>query len=311
VLIQKQLADIELMIASATSRIEKEETPSTPSPLWGMSSLPSGPAAKSEAPSKLDLLEVQLEKLKANLKELKLQYTGKHPDVLLTQKMIKELESRIKMEKLEQLEKAKNNEEKEAPASIMVTELAAPKVDTSKEKKVDPIERQELLRLRLRYKEMENQLTATDLEIGRLKEDEARVTAQIARYRERIENTPLREQAITDLTRDYQNMRETYHTLLQRSQEAQRSENLERRQKGEQFRIVDPARVPEKPFNPNIPKVLLIGLFLAAGAGLGTAFFREQMDRSFRDAADLEAVLGLRVLANIPKVKEERAAQSA
>jgi uncharacterized protein involved in exopolysaccharide biosynthesis len=154
---------------------------------------------------------------------------------------------------------------------------------------------------------MESQLVATDLEIGRLKEDEARATGQIGRYRERIENTPTREQAITDLTRDYQNTREAYQSLLQKSQDAQRSENLERRQKGEQFRIIDPARVPEKPFKPDIPKVLLIGLFLAGGAGLGTAFFREQMDRSFHDPGDLEAALGLRVLANIPRVKEEPA----
>ena len=119
------------------------------------------------------------------------------------------------------------------------------------------------------------------------------------------------EQAISDLTRDYQNTREAYHTLLQKTQDAQRAENLERRQKGEQFRIVDPARVPEKPFKPDIPKVLLIGLFLAGGVGLGTAFFREQMDRSFRDAGDLEVAVGLRVLANIPKVKEEPAAKAA
>ena len=162
-----------------------------------------------------------------------------------------------------------------------------------------------MLRLTLRYKEMENQLVATDLEIERLKEDEVKANGQISRYRERIENTPTREQAIADLTRDYQNTREAYHSLLQKSQDAQRAENLERRQKGEQFRIVDPARVPEKPFKPDIPKVLLIGLFLSGGAGLGTAFFREQMDRSFRDPGDVEAALGLRVLANIPRVKEE------
>ena len=152
---------------------------------------------------------------------------------------------------------------------------------------------------------MESHLVATDLEIERLREDEAKVVGQIGKYRERVENTPLREQAIVDLTRDYQNTREAYNSLLQKTQDAGRAENLERRQKGEQFRIVDPARVPEKPFKPDIPKVLLIGLFLAAGAGLGTAFFREQLDRSFHDAGDVEAALGLRVLANIPRVKEE------
>jgi uncharacterized protein involved in exopolysaccharide biosynthesis len=102
-------------------------------------------------------------------------------------------------------------------------------------------------------------------------------------------------------------MNETYQVLLKKNTEAQQAENLERRQKGEQFRIVDPARVSEKPFKPDIPKTLLIGLVLSLGAGLGLTFVREQMDRSFRDAEDLEVTLGLRVLANIPKAERKAA----
>jgi uncharacterized protein involved in exopolysaccharide biosynthesis len=136
-----------------------------------------------------------------------------------------------------------------------------------------------------------------------LREEEGRVKAQMAKYRERIENTPIREQAMANLSRDYQNTRESYQKLLQKSQDAQQSENLERRQKGEQFKIIDPARVPEKPVKPNIPKVLLLGFFLAIASGFGSAFFREQLDRSFRDAEDLEATFRLKVLANIPKIE--------
>ena len=51
-----------------------------------------------------------------------------------------------------------------------------------------------------------------------------------------------------------------YASLLKKSQEAQQAENLERRQKGEQFKVIDPARIPEKPYRPDIPKILLIGL---------------------------------------------------
>jgi uncharacterized protein involved in exopolysaccharide biosynthesis len=322
VLIQKQLADIEMMIGSVKGRMEvaskekREETSSiSPYPLLFPSPGPSSPAMleSQSRPEGKDPLETQLEKLQAGLKELELRYTDKHPDILLTKKMIKELEARIEKTKLERdaeenrLEKVKKSEKKEALPPTLASQLSASRAETSKDKKEDPIEKQELLRLTLRYKEMENQLVATDMEIERLKEDEAKVNSQIARYRERIENTPTREQAMSDLTRDYQNTREAYSSLLQKTQEAQRSENLERRQKGEQFRIVDPARVPEKPFKPDIPKVLLIGLFLAGGAGLGAAFFREHMDRSFHDPGDVEAALGLRVLANIPRVKEEAA----
>ena len=72
--------------------------------------------------------------------------------------------------------------------------------------------------------------------------------------------------------------------------------------KGEQFKVIDPARLPEKPYRPDIPKMLLIGLVLGLFSGMAAAFFREQMDRSFRDAEDLKVTLGFKVLANIPRV---------
>ena len=118
---------------------------------------------------------------------------------------------------------------------------------------------------------------------------------------------PVRELAMTQLNRDYLTTKDTYQTLLKKSEEAQQAENLERRQKGEQFKVIDPARIPEKPFRPDVPKILIFGLLLGAGCGFGIAFFREQMDRSFRDAEDLETTLGFKVLANIPKIESKAA----
>lgn len=153
-----------------------------------------------------------------------------------------------------------------------------------------------------RYRELQGQLTSTDMEIRRLKQEEATYQGQMGKYRTRVENAPLREQSMATLMREYQNMKITYDTLLQKSQGAQQAENLERRQKGEQFKVIDPARVPEKPFSPNIPKILMIGLMAALGAGIGIALLREQMDRSFHDAEDIEMTLGIKVLANIPNI---------
>jgi polysaccharide chain length determinant protein (PEP-CTERM system associated) len=158
-----------------------------------------------------------------------------------------------------------------------------------------------------RYKEFKNQLTMTDMEIRRLQGEESSIGAQMNRYRARIESAPSREQEMTSLNREYQNTKETYERLLKKSQDAQQSENLERRQKGEQFKVIDPARVPEKPFSPDIPKILLIGFVLSLGCGFGSAIIREQLDRSFHDAGDVEVTLGLRVLATIPKIEEEAA----
>ncbi len=152
-----------------------------------------------------------------------------------------------------------------------------------------------------RYRELSGQLSGLDLEIPRLKEEESKVRSQIHRYRERIENTPMREQAMASLTREYQNTKESYETLMKKNQDAQQAENLEYRQKGEQFKVVDPARIPENPVQPNIPKALALGLLIAGAAAVTSVFVRESLDHSFRDAEDVEITLGFKVLANIPK----------
>lgn len=156
-----------------------------------------------------------------------------------------------------------------------------------------------------RYRELKNQLDFTDQEVARLRESEREAVRQIDKYRTRIEQTPAREQDMASLMREHQSTKENYERLLQKSQSAQQAENLEKRQKGEQFRIIDPARVPEKPFAPDIPKILLIGLFAGIGGGFGLAFLREQLDRSFRESGDVEITLGLKVLATIPRIEEK------
>jgi polysaccharide chain length determinant protein (PEP-CTERM system associated) len=270
--IQKQLSDTELLLASSPNIKDSMTSP------FG---------------SLRDPQEVQLEQLRNQLADLQTKYTEKHPDIMIVKKRIAELEAKIEKDK-----PGKKSEE-----SVTVTELPGPQTETKKEKKDGKSE----LRLNPRYKEMESQLIANGLEIQRLREEEGKVKAQINSYRGRVENTPVREQEMTLIARDYQNTKESYQTLLKKSQEAQQAENLERRQKGEQFKVIDPGRIPEKPFRPDIPKILIFGLLLGMGSGFGLAFFREQMDHSFRDAEDLEATLGFKVLTNIPKIEKKAA----
>jgi polysaccharide chain length determinant protein (PEP-CTERM system associated) len=218
--------------------------------------------------------ETQLEQLRNQLSDLQTKYTEKHPDILIARKRIAELEVEIEKARLEK----KETNGKGQSFSI------------------DP-----------RHNEIKDRLMVTEKEIERLKEEDVKVRAQMAKYSERVEKTFGRELEISNLTRDYQNAKDTYQSLLRKSQEAQQAENLERRQKGEQFKVIDPARTPGMPFKPDIPKILLFGLLLGIGSGFGMAFFREQMDRSFRDAEDLEATLGLKVIANIPKIEKKAA----
>ena len=158
-----------------------------------------------------------------------------------------------------------------------------------------------------RYRELNNALSLNEMEINRLKGESERMRGQMGQYRGRIEGATTREQEMASMLQEYNNTRLQYDTLIKKSEEAQQAENMERRQKGEQFRIIDPARIPEKPFQPDIPKMLLIGLFAGLGCGLGGIFVREQLDRSFHDPEDVEVTLGLKVLANIPKIGSKAA----
>jgi polysaccharide chain length determinant protein (PEP-CTERM system associated) len=153
-----------------------------------------------------------------------------------------------------------------------------------------------------RYRELSNTMTAIEMEISRLRDNGNRLRGQIDMYRGRIEGATVREQEMSTIVQEYNNTKTLYDTLIRKSEEAQQAENLERRQKGEQFRVVDPARVPESPVQPKIPQVLLIGIIGGIVCGVGGVFAREQLDRSFHDPEDVEATLGFKVLANIPKI---------
>ena len=319
--IQKQMNEMKMARAAPLNSEEvAEEEPAVPvlpsiSPADGKPSSKSRPKSSGlvqPRPTTASPYELKLDELRKLLVSLQMKYTEKHPDIQLTRKEIADLEGKVRkieadrrqQEEQERIELARKEEE--AERELKEAALLPVPVDSKprppKKKKEEPIEANPF------YRELEGQLASTDLEITRLKEEEPKVKSRILDYQARIENTPVRELAMTDLSRDYQNTKESYQTLLRKSQEAQQAENLERRQKGEQFKVVDPARVPEKPDKPNVPSLILFGILLGAGSGLGIAFMREQMDRSFQDAADLEATLGLRVIANIPKVKYDRAA---
>ena len=80
------------------------------------------------------------------------------------------------------------------------------------------------------------------------------------------------------------------------------TESLKKRQKGEQFRILDPANLPVKPFKPDTSKIALIGLALGIGSGAGLVFLLEYIDASFRKPDDVYAFIGIPVLASVPRV---------
>jgi uncharacterized protein involved in exopolysaccharide biosynthesis len=121
----------------------------------------------------------------------------------------------------------------------------------------------------------------------------------------RIEDTPRREQELTLLSRDYDLLKTSYQSLLDKKIQAQMAENLERKQQGEQFKILDLARVPESPIKPDRNRILLMGAIIGLASGLGLAWIRESLDKSFHTVQAVEVYLGIPVIATIPNLKQE------
>jgi polysaccharide chain length determinant protein (PEP-CTERM system associated) len=233
-----------------------------------------------------DPLIAQLNNLKRELASAQSKYKDTHPDVIDLKKKIANLE--VKVKKLFESQEADR-----AGTGMSEESLSGFTLDPN------------TARLIAQHTEQYN---SAKLEAKRLKEEIKNLKEQIGIYQKRIEDTPKREQEIALLTRDYDLLKTNYQSLMEKKIQAQMAENLERKQQGEQFKILDPARIPEKPVKPDRKKILLMGVAIGLVAGLGLVWFRESMDQSFHAISDLEEYLGIPVIATIPNLIEERKA---
>lgn len=219
----------------------------------------------------------ELSQLREALERMKTKYTDKHPDVMQLKRRIRELEEKTENEP----EVGESGAaEPETPAPV---EPALPAID------FQAVQIAELkASLRMHQKELE--------EIDR----------QIEIYKQRVEDTPKREQELLSTQRDYDNLKSLYESLLSRKLESEIAVNMERRQKGEQFRILDSARLPEKPISPNMQILFVVFLGGGLGVGAGLIFIREYFDTSFKRPQDVEDELGLDILCTVPILVDAR-----
>ena len=126
----------------------------------------------------------------------------------------------------------------------------------------------------------------------------------------RIAAIPARETELVELTRDYETLRQIYTSLLTKNEQARASASVERQQIGEQFRLLEPARLPERPISPNRPQIYTMGALGGLALGLGLVLLLEYRDRTLRTEADLVGAFALPVLALVPTMGV-RAAQAA
>ena len=163
---------------------------------------------------------------------------------------------------------------------------------------VDPAEATRRENLRQMLAEIES----LDRQTTFKESEERRLRAEIADYQQRIEAVPGLESEWVSLSRDYDTIQDAYKELLKKAEAAKIAVNLEEREIGEQFRIIDQAQVPVHPVTSIRAAINAGGLAVGLLLGVGIVALLEFKDKSFRTDADITEVLALPVLAAVPRM---------
>jgi polysaccharide biosynthesis transport protein len=243
-------------------------------------------AVKGGEPSKQAPGRTPLINDKARLAALLAHYTPDHPDVRKLKKQIEQEEAR------------------ESALAAAATEPAAVAVDSS----LPPPPPTPLTRAAAPQPVnhvnpvIQSQLSTLDAEIVKHKEESQRLSKSVLAYQAKLSAIPVREQEITQLVRDYEISKSHYSQLLGQQLSAETATQLEIRQKGEKFEVLDPGQVAERPSRPN--RVLINSAGSAAGLILGIllAVGTELLGVSITSPEDISAAVNVPVLEVIPLI---------
>lgn len=225
--------------------------------------------------------DAQLAKLKEDLTLLETRYTPEHPDVIKTKQAIAQLEKKIEANNAQLKASSQDKQDKQGNSGT-AEPVGAAQVNSPA-----------IQRLR-------DNLHVLNETIQMKSVEQTKLQAQIRDYERRIELSPQMEEEYKKLTRDHQTAQEFYDDLMKKKSMSEMSTDLERRQEGEQFRIVDPANLPEKPSFPSKPLFggggFTLGLLLAGGL----AMLLEISRQAIQTEADVQHYLKLPVIVSIP-----------
>jgi polysaccharide chain length determinant protein (PEP-CTERM system associated) len=227
-------------------------------------------------------LDKELQDLRVQVQGLRTRYTDDHPDIIA-------LEDKI----------AKTVALRKQVAAEIASHPASGKANKPYEfSAADGLERGAPTAVM----QLQSQLKANQVEIQNEQQHAKELESQTAVYQARLNMTPETEQDLAVISRGYEEAKSNYNSLLQKQTQSQLATSLGQQQQGQQFRIIDPPKLPDKPSAPNRFLISLVGLGIGVVLGVGLATFLELTDVRFRQEKDLEGILPARMLVGIPRL---------
>jgi len=217
-------------------------------------------------------LELQLAALKNQLISLESKYLPTHPDVIRAKNDIQQLEKKIE-EGSQQTTAGTDPEGRKKPLT-------------------EPVPIQQL----------RAQIYSLNQNIKTKQAQQERTQEQIRVYQSRVQSSPLIEQQFKELTRDYTTAQDFYNDLLKKRTDSEIAQQLEQRQQGETFQVMDEANLPNTPSFPDRVKFTFAGVGGGFALGFGIVLLMELKDKTMRSDLDVEALLNVPVLAMVPIV---------
>ncbi|GGG70025.1 GumC family protein [Edaphobacter dinghuensis] len=216
--------------------------------------------------------QTELDSLLSQEADLTARYTDDYPDVVTVRRKIKEL--RAQMAK--------------APEPAKPSSISTPSTHDS-----------------LSVQQLRAQLRAVEQGIIQKKRDQAQIQSQIRAYQGRIESTPAVQEQFKNITRDHATAQQFYDDLLNKMNLAKMGTDLEKRQQGENFKVMDEPNLPEAPTFPNRLVFVLGGFIGGLVLGLAIVGLIEYRDTAVRSERDIWAFTKLPTLAVIGFTGEE------
>lgn len=220
-------------------------------------------------------LDDQIEKMKAELASLNARYTPLHPDVVHLKEQI-------------------------ATAEAVRRQMASTNSSTKAREPGEISEGRRGARQTPALTQLQSQFKANELEITNRKKDVASLEKQISQYQARLNFTPIKEQQLDEVTRNHQQARTYYESLLAKKLQSEMATDLSKQQEAGQFRTIDPPTLPQRPYWPNRLKFSVTGLALGILLGLVALALKETIDGRIYGEDDLSRWVTVAVIGTVP-----------